>query len=354
MRRPRVPEILLLAALLAAPLVLSGFRLSLLGKFLALAIVAIGIDLAWGYTGMLTLGQGVFFGLGAYAMAMFLKLEASGAELPDFMLWSGVRALPAFWAPFRHAAIALPAAVLLPAAVAALLGFLLFRRRIRGVYFAIITQALALILAIVLVGQQPVTGGTNGITNLLTIFGQPLGAPETQRALYFVTVACLALAYAGVRWLTRSRFGRLLLAVRDGENRVRFLGYDPVRVKVLVFAVAAGLGGLGGALFVPQVGIISPAMVGVVPSIEMVVWVAVGGRGTLLGAPIGALLVNGAKTLFSEWYPSGWLYVMGALFVGSVVLFPKGIVGTLRSRREGRRASTEDEARVRERQAVAS
>lgn len=320
-----------LAVLAAAPAVLPDFRLGLLGKFLCFALVALGIDLAWGYTGMLALGQGVFFGLGAYAMGMFLKLEATGGKLPDFMLWTGRQTLPAFWRPFRHAAFALPAVMILPAIVAGALGYLVFRRRIRGVYFALITQALALIMATLLIGQQPVTGGTNGITNLRTIFGAPLASPATQRGLYLLTLGFVALSYALLRWLTSSRYGRLMEAVRDAENRVRFLGYDPVRVKVVVFAVSAALAGLGGALFVPQVGIISPALVGVVPSIEMVVWVAVGGRGTLLGAIVGAVLVNAAKTSFSESFPSAWLYFMGALFVGSVVAFPKGIVGSLRA-----------------------
>lgn len=315
--------------LVVAPLALGEFRLSLLGKFLCFAILAVGLDLIWGYGGMLSLGQGLFFGLGAYAMAMYLKLEASKGQLPDFMSWSGLETLPAFWQPFHSPVFAIAAAILVPAALAAVLGWFVFRSRIQGVYFSLITQALALIATILFIGQQPITGGTNGITNLATIFGYPLVQRNTQMALYFVTVICLGLVYLFARRLIDSRFGRLLVAMRDDENRVRFLGYNPVTLKTLIFAVAAGLAGLAGALFVPQVGIISPTSMGVVPSIEMVIWVAVGGRGTLGGAVLGAILVNWGKSSFSEAFPDYWQYFLGALFIGSVLLFPAGIVGSL-------------------------
>lgn len=322
--------LLAVAVLTAAPVLLSSFRLNLLAKFLTYAIAAIGIDLAWGYTGLLTLGQGLFFGLGAYCMGMLLKLEASGDWLPDFMSWSGLQQLPWFWVPFRHAWFAFPMAVVLPVATAAGLGYLVFRSRIRGPYFAIITQASTLIFATLLVGQQPYTGGTNGITNFSTLLGFPLADRATQVVLYEITVLSLVLCYVAARRLTVSRFGRLMVAVRDSENRLRFTGYDPVLIKTVVFSGAAGLAGLAGALFVPQVGIISPAMLDVVPSIEMVVWVAVGGRGTLTGAVIGTLVVNWAKSLLSESFPSAWLYVQGALFLGVVLLFHEGLVGVWR------------------------
>jgi urea transport system permease protein len=326
-----LPLLLVGAALLfAAPLVLSDFRLALLAKFLAFAIVALGLDLIWGYTGLLSLGQGVFFGLGAYAMGMYLKLEAARSSLPDFMAWSGLSALPAYWEPFRHLWFALAVAVALPTVVGALLGYLVFRNRVQGVYFSIITQALALALSLLLIGQQPYTGGTNGLTNFSTLLGMPLAAPSTQRVLYFVTVACLCAAFALCWGITRSRFGSLLIAVRDDEQRLRFCGYDPALIKAFVFAVSAGLAGLAGALFAPQVGIVSPAMIGVVPSIEMVIWVAVGGRGTLVGAVVGALLVNAAKSGLSESAPTLWQYFLGALFIGVVLVFPDGIVGSLR------------------------
>ncbi len=322
--------ILAAALLLAAPLALSDFRLNLLGKFLTYAIVALGLDLIWGYGGMLSLGQGLFFALGAYAMGMYLKLEASGSQLPDFMVWSGLSELPLFWVPFRSPLLAFAAAVLVPALLAGLVGFLVFRSRIQGVYFSIITQALTLIVSLLLIGQQPLSGGTNGITNLSTIFGQPLAARSTQTALYLATVVCLIGALLLCRWLTESRFGRLLVALRDDENRVRFLGYNPVALKTLVFALSGGLAGLAGALFVPQVGIISPSAMGVVPSLEMVIWVAAGGRGTLVGPILGALVVNWTKSSFSEQLPTIWQYFQGALFIGVVLLFPDGLVGLWR------------------------
>lgn len=322
--------VLALAILLAAPAVLSDFRLNQLGKFLTFAIVAIGIDLLWGYTGMLSLGQGVFFGLGGYAMAMYLKLEASGSSIPDFMSWSGLDALPFFWEPFRYGWFTLPATLLGPALLGFGFGYLLFRSQIRGVYFAIVTQALALILSTFFVGQQAYTGGTNGITNYLHIFGASLNAASTQRTLYFVTLGVLALVYLFARVVTGSRFGRLMIAVRDDEERVRFSGYNVALIKAVVFAMAAGMAGVAGALFVPQVGIISPANLGVVPSIEMVLWVAIGGRGTISGAVVGALVISWARSYLSESFPETWLYALGAVFIGAVAIFPQGIVGFAR------------------------
>lgn len=316
-----------LAAVVVLPLILSQFRLALLSKYLIFAVVAIGLNLAWGYGGMLSLGHGVFFGLGAYCTGMYLKLAEAGSGLPDFMSWSGVSSLPAIWAPFRHAWFALPAAVLVPMGVAALLGASVFRRRVRGAYFALLTQALAAAFAILLVGQQGLTGGTNGLTNFSSVFGLEPGNPRTTQVLFFIAAATLGVAFLVVRQVVQSRFGRLLVAVRDGEDRVRFLGYDATRVKVVAFALSAGLAGLAGALFVPVVGIISPADVGVVPSIEMVVWVAIGGRATLIGPVIGALVVSYANTALSEWYPDGWLYLQGALFVVAVVWAPRGLAG---------------------------
>ena len=319
----------LVAALLAfAPLLLSDFRLGLLAKYLCFAIVALGIGLAWGQGGMLTLGQGVFFGLGGYSMAMYMKLhEAGPGQLPDFMVYNGRTSLPWFWEPYQHAWFALVSVVVVPAVVATGLGLLIFRQRVRGAYFAILSQALAAAFVILLVGQQGVTGGTNGMTNFTTIFGRPLADPDTKRALYFIVLAFLGVLFLLVRQLVRSRFGRLLVAIRDGEDRVRFLGYDPTVVKTAVFAVSAVLAGIGGALFVLVVGIMSPALLGIVPSIELVVAVAVGGRFTLAGAVLGALLFNQAKTSFSEAYPSGWLYLQGAMFILVMTLAPRGIAG---------------------------
>ena len=330
-----LPLIVMVGLLLVAPLVLSDFRLGLFGKFLTFAILAMSLNLIWGYAGMLSLGHGVFFGLGGYAMAMFLKMEAAAGKLPDFMFWSGLKELPFFWAPFKYAWFALPMTFIVPAALAGGLGYLVFRSRITGVYFALITQALALIVSILFVGQQPYTGGTNGITNYSTIFGFPVFGQGTQLTLYYVTVGVLLLIYLGLQLVVSSRFGRLLMAMRDDENRVRFIGYNPVVLKTLVFAVSGGIAGVGGALFVPQVGIISPSNMGILPSIEIAVWVAVGGRATLWGPVLGAILVNSAKSGLSESFPVIWQFFIGGLFVGAVLLFPTGVVGLLK--RDSRR-----------------
>jgi urea transport system permease protein len=311
------------------PVLLTDFRMGLLAKFLTFAMVALAIDLAWGYAGMLSLGHGVFFGLGAYALAMNMKLESAKDGLPDFMGWSGLRELPWFWAPFGMSWFALMMAVVLPVALAAGLGLLVFRGRVQGVYFSIITQALALIATLLFVGQQPYTGGTNGLTNFSTLFGMPLTDPHVQYALFCTTVVALALTYGVLRWFTSSRAGKVLISSRDNEDRLRFFGYDLALVKLGVFMLSAAIAGVAGALFVAQVGIISPANMGIVPSIEMVIWVAVGGRATLVGPIIGALVVNSAKSGLSESFPDIWQYFLGALFIGSVVLFPQGLVGAV-------------------------
>ena len=325
-----IPPVIMLAALLVAPLVLSEFRIALLGKFLTFAILALALNLIWGYAGMLSLGHGVFFGLGGYAMAMYLKLESAGGKLLDFMFWSGLTELPIFWAPFKYAWFAIPMTFIVPAALAGALGYLVFRSRITGVYFALITQALALIASILFIGQQPYTGGTNGITNYATMFGFALNSPTIQIVLYYVTLSVLTAAYLLCSWVIASRFGRLLVAMRDDENRVRFSGYNPAILKTLVFSLSAGLAGIAGALFAPQVGIISPTMMGIVPSIEVAIWVAVGGRGVLMGAVLGAIVVNGAKSGLSESFPAIWQYFLGLVFIGAVLLFPTGIMGLLR------------------------
>ena len=343
-----------------APATLSDFGLNLFAKYLCYAIIAVGIGLAWGQGGMLTLGQGVFFGLGGYAMGMYLKLQAAGpGKVPDFMSWSGVEKLPLLWRPFQYAWVALPAAVAVPMAVAAALGAMVFRRRVRGAYFAILTQALAAAFVILLVGEQGYTGGTNGLTNITQLFGFDLADPANQRVLYFVTAAILGGVFLLARQLMASRYGRLLVAVRDGEERVRFLGYNPTVVKVVAFSVSAGMAGLAGALFVPVVGIISPALLGVVPSIEMVIWVALGGRASLIGPVIGALAVNYAKTSLSNRFPSGWLYLEGLLFIAVVGFAPMGLAGlagygrsALERLRRSPAASASDETQRREDEVV--
>ncbi|MEU0481478.1 MULTISPECIES: urea ABC transporter permease subunit UrtC [unclassified Streptosporangium] len=334
LRGPGLFAAVAVLALVVAPLLLEPFRLGLLAKYLCFAIIALGIGLAWGQGGMLVLGQGVFFGLGGYAMGMHLKLVDAQGDLPDFMVWSGVEQLPALWKPFANPVFALAMVVLGPMLIATVLGLLVFRQRVRGAYFAILTQALAAAFVILLVGQQGLTGGTNGLTNFFDLFGQDLAADSTQRGLYFVVAIVTGLLYLGARQLVGSRFGRLLVAIRDGEDRVRFLGYDPARVKTVVFAISAGMAGLAGALFVPVVGIISPALLGVVPSLELVVAVAVGGRFALAGAILGAVVMGYAKTSFSEQFADGWLYLQGALFILVMTLAPRGILGLAASARD--------------------
>ncbi|WP_326554123.1 urea ABC transporter permease subunit UrtC [Micromonospora sp. NBC_01813] len=316
--------------LVVAPLVLSPFRLDLLAKYLCYAVVAVGIYLAWGRGGMLTLGQGVFFGLGGYAMGMYLKLADAGeGNLPDFMVWSGVETLPAIWAPFRNPLFALAMVVVLPTAVALILGTLVFRQRVRGAYFAVLSQALAAAFVILLVGQQGLTGGTNGLTNVQFFFGLDLYDPAQKRIVYYVAVGALGLVFLVAWQLTHSRFGKLLVAIRDGEDRVRFLGYDPAVVKTLVYALSAAMAGIAGALFVPVVGILGPADLGVIPSIEMLVAVAIGGRFSLAGAVGGAILFNYGSTVLSEQWPSGWLYLLGGLFIAVMMWAPRGLAGLL-------------------------
>jgi len=311
-----------------------GFRVSLLGRFLALAIAALGIDLIWGFTGMLSLGHGVFFGLGGYAFAMYMKLQIPATEtsqLPEFMNLYDVKELPLLWQPFHSFPFTVAAIVLIPALTGALLGYLVFRNRIRGVYFSILTQATTIIFFNFFNGQQKLINGTNGLTNFQTIFGATVRSPETQRVFYILTIVFLVAAYVLCRWLTSGRFGKLLVAIRDDESRLRFSGYNPTGFKVLVFAISASLAGIAGALFTPQTGIISPKSMDIAFSIEMVIWVAVGGRGSLVGAVLGTLLVNFAKSLLSEQFPEIWLFFQGALFLIVVMVLPDGLVGWVRS-----------------------
>ncbi|HEX8235349.1 MAG TPA: urea ABC transporter permease subunit UrtC [Abditibacteriaceae bacterium] len=316
-----------ITALLLAPLLLSDFRLGLLGRFLAYAILALGLDLIWGYTGILSLGHGVYFGLGAYCAAMYLKLEATGGKLPEFMGYSGIEQLPFFWQPFRFAWLAFPLAMIVPAALAAMLGYFAFRSRIKGVFFSILSQALALVMVTLFLSQIGLIGGTNGITNFKTIFGHDINDSATQRAFYFLTVATLALTYVLCRWLVHGRFGKLLLAIRDAENRVRFTGYDPVGFKVFVYAISAALAGLAGVLFVLQVGLITPTEMDVPHSIRMVLWVALGGRATLIGPILGTLLVNFGENALSESYPAMWSLMMGVAFLACILFMPRGLMG---------------------------
>ncbi|MFO7188172.1 MAG: urea ABC transporter permease subunit UrtC [Pseudomonadota bacterium] len=330
--------LLVLAALILVvlPLTLDLFRLNLVGKYLTYAFVAVGLVLCWGYGGILSLGQGVFFGLGGYCMAMFLKLEASDYEstkmqstpgIPDFMDWNQLTALPWFWEPFHSFAFTLAAILVIPTALAFVIAVAMFKRRVGDVYFAIVTQAIALILSVLIIGQQGLTGGVNGITDLKTLHGWDIRTDSAKYILYYINGALLIGCILFARFLLSSKLGKLLIAMRDKEERVRFSGYDVANFKVFVFCVAAAFSAIGGAMFTLQVGFMSPSFVGIVPSIEMVIFAAVGGRMSLIGAVYGSLLVNYAKTLFSETFPELWLYCMGALFIAVVMAFPNGLAG---------------------------
>jgi urea transport system permease protein len=340
--RMRLGSLLLLALLLLVllPMVLEPFRLNLVGKYLTYAFVAVGLVMVWGYGGVLSLGQGVFFGLGGYAMAMFLKLEASDPistkiqstpGIPDFMDWNQLTALPWFWVPFKSLPFALMAVILLPTLLAFIISYAMFKRRVGGVYFAIITQAVALILTVLIIGQQGYTGGVNGMTDLKTVLGWDVRTDSARLILYYVCSVLLLGSIALCAWVQRSKLGTLLLAMRDKEDRVRFSGYDVAMFKVAVFCLGAALSGIGGAMFALQVGFMSPSFVGIVPSIEMVIYAAVGGRMSLVGAVYGALLVNAGKTFFSESFPDLWLFLMAALFIGVTMAFPNGLAGLYES-----------------------
>lgn len=328
-----------------APAVLPAFSLGLLGKFLCFAIVAVGIGLAWGRGGMLTLGQGVFFGLGAYIMAMHMKLaDASlfgGSGVPDFMSLYGSGEVPGWWEPFRSPAVTLLAVVLIPGLVALVLGLAVFKRRVKGAYFAILSQALAAAFAVFLIGQQATTGGSNGLSGFRSFFGFDLKDPNNKVMLYLIAAVVLLLSLALARQLMHSRFGELLVAVRDQEERVRFLGYDPATIKTVTYVVAAVLAGIAGALFVPLVGIISPADVGVIPSIAFLIGVAIGGRATLLGPVLGAVGVAAAQSALSSTFPSFWVYFQGLLFVLVIGFMPGGLASlpALLGRRRGLRTA---------------
>lgn len=328
--------ILALLLFVVFPLWLDLFRLGLLGKYVTYAFVAISLVLLWGNGGILSLGQGMFFGLGGYCMAMFLKLEASDPVstkiqttpgIPDFMDWNQLTEIPFFWQPFKSLPLTLILVLVVPTLLAFIIGYAMFKRRVGGVYFAIITQAIALILSILIVGQQGYTGGVNGITDLKTLLGWDIRTDSAKYILYFTNagllIACMLLA----RYILTSKFGMLLLAMRDKEERVRFSGYDVSNFKIFIFCIAAMISAIGGAMFTLQIGFMSPSFVGIVPSIEMVIFAAVGGRMSLIGAVYGTLLVNFGKTMFSETFPELWLFLMGGLFIAVVMFFPDGLAG---------------------------
>jgi urea transport system permease protein len=309
----------------------SDFAINLYGKYLCYAVLAISVDLLWGYTGLLSLGQCLFFALGGYAFGMHLmlligKLGQYHSDLPDFMVFLGYPRLPPHWEPFRSFWFAAAAVVLVPGLLALVFGFLAFRSRIRGVYFSILTQALTYAACLMFFRNDFTFGGNNGLTDFKFILGYDIRSPATQRCL-FMTTGFLILTYAFCRWLTVTKFGKIQRAVRDSENRVLFSGYAAANFKLFVFVVSAIIAGLAGALYVPQVGIINPSEMAPDKSLEAVVWVAVGGRGTLIGPVIGAIVVNALKSWATRAFPDLWLIILGAMFVIVVLFLPKGIVG---------------------------
>jgi len=309
-----------------APGSMSPFRLGNLGKYCAFALASMGIGLAWGRGGMLLMGQGVFFGIGGYAMAMHMKLEAAGAgNVPDFMQLYGDGTMPFWWEPFRSGAFTIFAIVAVPAVVSLLLWLAILKRRVKGAYLAILTQALAVAFATLLVATIKETGGFNGLNTFTTFFGHNLYDPEVKKNIYRIA-AGLVIVFLVILWqLYRSRYGELLVATRDAEERIRFLGYDPANIKLFAFVVAAVMASIGGALFVPIAGIISPTNVDAAASILLIAGVALGGRASLLGPAIGAIAVGYGRSSLSEKYPDNWSYFQGALFILVMLFLPGGI-----------------------------
>ena len=320
------------------------YLVSLFGKYLAFALLALSLDLVWGYCGILSLGHGAFFGLGGYAMGMYLMRQIGprgvygNPVLPDFMVFLNYKELPWYWLGFDNFAFAALMVLAVPGLLAFVFGWLAFRSRVTGVYLSIITQAMTFALMLAFFRNDMGLGGNNGLTDFKDILGFPVQAQGTRVALFVATGIALALGYLVARFMTVSAYGKILIAVRDAEPRTRFLGYRPEHYKTLAFTVSAMMAGVAGALYVPQVGIINPGEFAPTNSIEAVIWVAVGGRGTLVGAALGAVIVNYAKTVLTGAMPDAWLFALGALFVVVTLFLPKGIVGSLIERFGGRRA----------------
>ena len=315
------------------PLHVTTYTITLFGKYLCYALLALAVDLIWGYCGILSLGHGAFFALGGYAMGMYLMRQIGdrgvygNPELPDFMVFLNWSELPWYWQGFDMFWFAMLWVVLAPGILAFVFGWLAFRSRVTGVYLSIITQALTYALMLAFFQNDMGFGGNNGLTDFKDILGFDLQSDQTRIALFLCSGVALAIGYIICRWITSSRLGRVLVAVRDTESRTRFLGYRVEHYKLVVFVLSAVLAGIAGALYVPQVGIINPGEFSPINSIELVIWVAMGGRGTLYGAIIGAVLVNYAKTWFTGVLPDAWLFMLGALFVVTTLYLPQGIAG---------------------------
>ena len=316
------------------------YVVSLCGKYLTFALLALSVDLIWGYCGILSLGHGAFFALGGYAMGMYLMRQIGERGvyghpvLPDFMVFLNWQELPWYWFGFDNFAFAMLMVLLVPAALAFLFGWLAFRSRVTGVYLSIISQAMTYALLLAFFRNDMGFGGNNGLTDFKDILGFNLQADGTRIALFVASALALGLSYLVCRAIVNSRLGRVLIAVRDGESRIRFLGYRVEKYKLFVFIISAVMAGIAGSLYVPQVGIINPSEFAPANSIEIVIWVAVGGRGTLSGAVLGALLVNYGKSYFTSALPEAWLYALGALFIGATLFLPKGVVGLIAARKE--------------------
>lgn len=311
--------------------------ISLWGRYFCFAIAALGIDLIWGYTGILSMCQAFFFCLGSYGIAMHMLLKTSGSALPEFMVWNKVESLPFFWVPFQSFGLTLVLCLVIPSLLAFVIGYVLFRSRIKGVYMAIITQALALAMWLLFLRNETGLGGTNGLTDFKTLLGLPLSNTYVKLGLYLMSLLLLCVGYFACYQITHSKFGKVLQAIRDSESRVSFTAYKVMDYKLAVFVVAALLAAIGGMLYAPQTGIITPGRMDVKASVEMVMWVALGGRGKLKGAVAGALLVNFLYSICTSLFPDSWLYILGFLFVITVLFFDKGFVGlmdTLTKRKE--------------------
>lgn len=318
---------------------MSDFAVALVGKIMCYAICALAMDLIWGYTGILSLGHGVFFALGGYAMGMYLMRQIGRdgqyrSDMPDFMVFLNWKEFPWHWTFSDSFAFQAAMVVLVPGLLAFVFGFFAFRSRIKGVYFSIITQAMTFAAMLLFFRNETGFGGNNGFTDFKRILEIPIATPTTRMALFVITGLVLIGFYVLAKWLVSSKFGRVLQAIRDAESRVMFTGYDPIRYKLTIWVISAVMCGIAGALYVPQVGIINPSEMSPAASIEMAIWAAVGGRGTLIGPIVGAFFVNGGKSVFTQYFPEFWLYVLGALFIAVTLFLPRGIIGVLRRAKE--------------------
>ena len=318
-----------------SPFHLSDYAVQLAGKIMCYAICALAMDLIWGYTGILSLGHGVFFALGGYAMGMYLMRQIGRdgnyqSDLPDFMVFLDWKALPWHWALSDSFLATVLLVVLVPGLLAFVFGYFAFRSRIKGVYFSIITQAMTYAAMLLFFRNETGFGGNNGFTDFKRILGMPIATPTMRMALFVLTGLALIGSFVLARWLVGSKYGRVLQAIRDAESRVMFTGYDPLRYKLSIWVISSVMCGVAGALYVPQVGIINPGEMAPAASIEIAIWAAVGGRGTLVGPIVGAFFVNGAKSWFTQAFPEFWLYFLGALFIAVTLFLPQGIVGLAR------------------------